>query len=542
MQNKNKTKDQLHVELARLRKQVVEYKIVKKELTEKLSTLEEAQRRTKIGNWKWYIPTNTFTWSKELYSIFGVDEKSYIPSAEAFAELVHPDDASYVLSPETFEKNNRAGKYEMEYRVIDQTTKQTKYVHLWGEVFHDLNGNIVGNLGTFQDITEQRRLEEQLRQSQKMDAIGTLAGGIAHDFNNLLAPILGYSQLAKVEFELDSEVVDYLSIIEETSIRAKDLVAKILVISRSSQINTDSVQLKNLIEEVLTVLQSSISKDIEIHKEIDFDLPLITADPSQIYQVVLNLCTNAAQAMQEGGDLWIRLNKLNPSVSPHKQKENQKKEFVCLSIQDNGCGMDAATLERIYEPFFTTKKRGGERGTGLGLSIASSVVKQHKGHMEVESDPGVGTVFRIYFPTLREAKSTFSRESGPSVVSGNDHILFVDDEKVVCDMGTSILKKLGYRVTNFTDSQEALRVFEANPQDFQLVVTDYSMRRLSGPQLIKKIKAVCSNIPILLVTGYSNLATPDNLKELNCDGIIAKPYNIEKLGQMVSQTLQKAKS
>ncbi len=542
MQNKNKTKDQLHGELAHLRKQVAEYKIVKKELSGKLSTLEEAQRRTKTGNWKWYIPTNTFTWSKELYSIFGVDEKSYIPSAEAFVELVHPDDASYVLSPETYEKNNRAGKYEMEYRVIDQTTKQTKYVHLWGEVFHDLNGSIVGNLGTFQDITEQRRLEEQLRQSQKMDAIGTLAGGIAHDFNNLLVPILGYSQLAKVEFELDSEMVDYLDIIEETAIRAKDLVAKILAISRSPQTNTDSVQLKNLIEEVLTVLRASISKDIEIHLEIDLDLSPISANPSQIYQVILNLCTNAVHAMQEEGDLWIKLNKINPSVFPHIQKENQNKEFICLSVQDNGCGMDAATLERIYEPFFTTKKRGGERGTGLGLSIASSVVKQYKGHMEVESDPGVGTVFRVYFPTLMEAKSSFKKESWPSVVSGNDHILFVDDEKVICDMGTSILKKLGYRVTNFTDSQEALRAFEANPQDFQLVVTDYSMPWLTGPQLTKKIKAVSSNIPILLVTGYSNLATPDNLHELNCDGIIAKPYNIEKLSQMVSQALQKAKS
>ncbi len=397
----------------------------------------------------------------------------------------------------------------------------------------------------FVDITDRKRVEEermklegQLRQSQKMEAIGTLAGGIAHDFNNLLTPILGYAELVIMKLNGSGNEIKYLRNIEESARRAKDLVEKILIISRSSLAQTESVQLKNLVEEVLTVLRASVPPSIDIHQETDFDLPPISADPSQIYQVILNLCTNAIQAMQEGGELWIRLNRIK-----HDHPQGQVvEEFLCLSIQDNGCGMDAATLERIYEPFFTTNEKGEQRGTGLGLSIISSVVKQHSGHMEVESDLGAGTIFRVYFPILKMEEALTPKESESPIVPGNEHILFVDDEEMVNEMGTTLLRELGYKVTNFSDSREALRVFESNPQDFQLVITDYSMPHLTGPQLMEKIKIICSDIPTLLITGYSNLATPDNLQEWNCDGIITKPYDFKKLSQTVSRVLEKSKS
>ena len=291
----------------------------------------------------------------------------------------------------------------------------------------------------------------------------------------------------------------------------------------------------------MIVLRASISKDIDIRQEIDFDLPLISADPSQIYQVILNLCTNAVQSMQERGELWIRLNRPKHNQLRHEQKQVTE-EFLCLSVQDNGCGMDAATIERIYEPFFTTKEKGEQRGTGLGLSIVSNVVKQHRGYLEVESDPGVGTIFRVYFPILKGEEALSPKVSESSVVSGNEHILLVDDEKMLCDMGTSILEDLGYRVTSFTDSQEALKAFDTNYQDFHLVVTDYSMPHLTGPQLMKKMKAIRSDIPMLLITGYSNLATPENIQEWGCDGIIAKPYDVKKLSQTVSLALAKLKT
>ncbi len=421
----------------------------------------------------------------------------------------------------------------------------------WYQLFYnpifDVLHHVIGFTLFCIDITEHKlaeearlMLENKLRQSQKMEAIGTLAGGIAHDFNNLLTPILGYTQLAKMNLAPNAKGTKYLEKVEESANRAKDLVQKVLLVSRKTTAITETVQLKNLVEEVLAVFQASIPANIDLRQEIDFDLPLISADSSQIYQMILNLCTNAVQAMPEGGELTIRLNKIKHSLP--LEQEQTSAEFICLSVQDNGCGIDSATLERIYDPFFTTKEKGEQRGTGLGLSIVSGVVKQHRGHIEVESISGGGTIFRIYFPVLMEEKAHSSKESETLVGFGNEHILLIDDDEMVCNLGADILEELGCQVTNFTDSQEAFQTFEENPQDFQLVISDYSMPGLTGPQLMKKMKAIRSDIPILLITGYANLATPENLQEWGCDGIVVKPYDVKKLSQTISQVLAKAKS
>ncbi len=388
------------------------------------------------------------------------------------------------------------------------------------------------------DTTEQKQIAEQLRQSQKMEAIGTLSGGIAHDFNNLLTPILGYAQLAKMNLEPYSNEVECLKNIEKSATRAKGLVEKILLISKSSLAHTETVQLKNLAEEVLTILRASIPKNINIRQEIDFDLPHIAADPSQIYQVILNLCTNAAQSMQiDGGDLWVRLNHVKHHHFAQNHEQQKEDEFICLSVQDNGCGMTAATLGRIYEPFFTTREKGARRGTGLGLSIVSSVIKQHKGHLEVESSVGAGTIFRVYFPVLTLVETSHPNEHPPAIVSGNEHVLLVDDDAIVNQLGTTFLEKLGYQVTSFTDSNEALRAFSADPQSFQLIITDHTMPSLDGPQLMEKIKAIRPDIPMLLITGYSNLATSENLQQWGCDGIVTKPYDLKNLSQVINLAL-----
>ncbi len=401
------------------------------------------------------------------------------------------------------------------------------------------NGNtIIAGIVVFHDITDLKLAQAQLHQSQKMEAVGTLAGGIAHDFNNLLAPIQGYAELAKMLLDPSSKETRYLDNILKSANRSADLVRKLLTITRSSPGETAAVQLNTLVEEVLTVLMASIPPSISIRQEIETDLPPISAEASQIHQVILNLCNNAVQAMQEGGELWIRLKRLNHQLS-NDQKQNAEGEFLCLSIQDTGCGMDAATLEHIFEPFFTTRGKGEHRGTGLGLSIVSSVVKQHKGHLEVESDPGAGTQFRVYFPIVTMGKALLPREIQSSVLSGHEHILLVDDEEMVNEMGVSILETLGYSVASFRDSQKALRAFESNPQHFQLVVTDYSMPHLTGPQLIEKIRAIPSDVPVLMITGYANLATPEKIDEWGCDGIVGKPYDINKLSQTVHHLLAK---
>ncbi len=403
---------------------------------------------------------------------------------------------------------------------------------------YDDGNTIIAGIVIFHDITDLKLAQAQLHQSQKMEAVGTLAGGIAHDFNNLLAPIQGYAELAKRRLDPDSKEIQYLDNILKATGRSKDLVKKLLFITRTSPDETVPVQLEALVEEVLTVLQASIPPSIDIRQEIESDLPPISAEVSQIHQVFLNLCNNAVQAMQDGGVLWIRLSRLNPQL-PNDQNQNTEDKFVCLGIQDTGCGMDAATLEQIFEPFFTTKGKGEHRGTGLGLSIVSSVVKQHKGHLDVESNPGTGTHFRVYFPIAILKKTLSPKEIEPPTLSGHESILFVDDEKMVNEMGASVLESLGYRVTSVTDSREAVRVFESNPQDFQLVITDYSMPHLTGPQLMKRMKTIRPSIPVLLVTGYANLATPEKIHEWRCDGIVTKPYEINKLSQTVRHLLAK---
>ncbi|MGK5091576.1 ATP-binding protein [Deltaproteobacteria bacterium TL4] len=420
-----------------------------------------------------------------------------------------------------------------ERKSMEEQLRQTKHELM------ALNEQLQQEIIEYKRVEAERdRMEVQIRQSQKMEAIGTLASGIAHDFNNLLTPILGYAQLVQTKLDPDSKEVQYLMHVSESATRAKDLVKKILLISDPSLKHTEAVQLEKLVDEVLTVLQASVSPNISIHREIDPELSPIYADPSLIHQAVLNLCTNAIEAMGQEGELRIKLKELQHHRI-HPNQEDSTEAFLCLSIQDNGCGMTDQTLERIYEPFFSTKERGGERGTGLGLSIVDSIVKQHGGHIEIESVPEMGTTFRVYFPAVIPAEELFS--STEPEFFGKGHILLVDDESLVNMMGTNVLENSGYQVTSFTNSLKAWETFNANPAAFQLLITDYSMPQLTGPQLMERIKFLRPDIPMILVTGYSNLVTQENLQEWRCDDIIAKPYKINTLRQSVKKVLEKSK-
>jgi signal transduction histidine kinase/ActR/RegA family two-component response regulator len=395
---------------------------------------------------------------------------------------------------------------------------------------------------TINDLTEQKRLQNQISQNQKMEALGALSGGIAHDFNNLLVPIMGYTEMIKMGLEPNCKEVGYAAAIGESARIAKDLIEKILLFSRKSPTITQSVQIKSVLEECLTLIRASIPKNIDIRQEIDFTLPLISADPSQLHQVIINLCTNAAQAMLGGGELWIRLNHIKHTTFAKTQEPPiPENDLICLSVQDDGCGMDAETLQRMYEPFFSTKEKGEQRGTGLGLAIVSNIAKQRSWHLEVESKVGAGTIFRIYFPTLPKDILLTPKAPVTPFVAEAERTLLVDDDRLVNKLGTTFLEKLGFNVTSFLDSQEALNEFEQNAQNYQLVITDYSMAQLSGPQLIERIRRIRSDIPILLITGYANLATPENLQEWGCDGIITKPYNMKQLSNSIQRVLARTK-
>jgi PAS domain S-box-containing protein len=396
---------------------------------------------------------------------------------------------------------------------------------------------------TISDLTEQKRLQTQVSQNQKMEALGTLAGGIAHDFNNLLVPIIGYAELIEMSLEHGCKEVEYAAAIVESARIARDLIEKILLFSRQSGTRTQAVQIKDVMNECLTLVRVSIAKNIDIRQEVDVDLPLISADPSQLHQVIMNLCTNAAQAMPEGGKLWVRLNLIrNARLVNGLELLSQGEEVICLSVEDNGCGMDNATLQRIYEPFYTTREKGEQRGTGLGLAIVANIVKQRKWHLDVASNVGEGTIFRIYFPTLPKADRVARKAKKADLAPGGERILLVDDDRLVNKVGTTFLKRLGFEVTSVLDSQEALKEFERNARGYQLVITDYSMAKLSGPQLIRRIKAVRDDVPVLLITGYANLATSENLQEWGCEGIIAKPFDVKQLSDAIRRVLSRANS
>ncbi len=379
------------------------------------------------------------------------------------------------------------------------------------------------------DVTEERkaeeerlRLEDQVRQAQKMEAIGTLAGGIAHDFNNILGAISGYAELGLEKAPEGSRVRRYLSQIFEASRRAVDLVSQILEFSRQSESEPRRLRMRPLTKEVLRLLRATIPRTIEIRRKIDAESDMVLADPAQIHQLVLNLCTNAYHAMQEkGGVLTVEL--VNEQLSRNFRISHQLKpgNYLKLTIQDTGAGIAPEHLDKIFDPFFTTKKPG--EGTGLGLSVVHGIVKKHRGTITVESRPGEGSTFKVYLPTLPEIEARAATENDGPVPKGSEHVLFVDDEFMLAQMMKDLLEGLGYRVTAKTNSVDALETFRSNPDEFDLVITDYTMPEMTGIGLAREIIGIRPQMPVILCTGFSQFITPEVAKSAGIREFILKP-------------------
>lgn len=378
-------------------------------------------------------------------------------------------------------------------------------------------------VGVLIDITERRELEAALLRSQKLEALGTLAGGIAHDFNNLLTPILGYSELVKRSLPEESKAHGYIDHVRKAAERAKQLVLNILLISRSGSADKEPLSLASLIEEVLVVVRASSPKALVIDTDLPDDIPTVDADAAKIYQVILNLCTNAVQAMSDQGHLSVRLDysETAPSIPDHQQSAEG---YVVMVIEDDGSGIPPETLEQIFDPFFTTKLKGERRGTGLGLSIVDSVIKDHDGTVEVASQPSVGTRFTIYLPaTSRPETRALEVHKHPLTVP-HARVMLVDDEEMVRALGEAMLTHLGCTVMSFADGVSALASFSRAPDDFDIVLTDYEMPEMSGIELLGHLRKIRGEIPVLLLTGYANLTTEEKRAELGFDGVLAKPY------------------
>lgn len=388
------------------------------------------------------------------------------------------------------------------------------------------------------DEKQRDRLEEKLAQAQKMEAIGNLAGGIAHDFNNILFPITGLSELMLDDLPKGSMEYENVQEILIAGRRGAELVKQILSFSRQYKHQMAPIRIQSILKEVLKLTRSTIPSYIEIKQDIKPDLDLIWGDAIQIHQIAMNIITNAYHAMEEkGGILTVLLKEFDLKSSDVPMIGLTPGSYAHLTISDTGHGIPAKMMEKIFDPYFTTKKKG--KGTGLGLSVVHGIVKSHKGEISVYSEIGQGTTFNIYLPLMKKTKGPDSTAKIPPLATGHERILLVDDEPAVAELEKKMIERLGYKVTMCDNSIEALKTFNSAPDTFDLIISDMNMPNLPGDQLTLELKKIRPDIPILICTGFSERIDNEIAQEMGVSGILMKPVVRSEMAKMIRNVLDK---
>ncbi len=448
------------------------------------------------------------------------------------AALFHRQDLELIRNP---------GIQTHESQVIGSDNARRDFV-LYKATFNDTEGQVAGMVGILLDITdlkkaerERRQLELQLQQTQKMEALGTLAGGIAHDFNNILAAIIGYTEIVTADTPAGTASHGYLKRVLEAGERARSLVKQILAFSRQGEMEPKPVQVKLIVKEVLKLLRASLPATIEIEQLIQSD-GAVMADPTQIHQVMMNLGTNAGYAMgQKGGRLTVALEEVDLDEDfTRLHADLQPGPYLKLTVVDTGRGITAENLTKIFDPFFTTKPKG--EGTGMGLSVVHGIVTGLGGLITVDSAPGQGARFQIYLPAL-QGEAALPAAEAKVLPTGHEHILFVDDEPFQTDMLKHLLGLLGYRVETCNTAAAALDLFSQQPQAFDLVITDMIMPKMTGDELAVRLLKLRPDVPIILATGYSADMNEAKAKALGIKALAFKPLVIEELSVLIRQVL-----
>ena len=552
---------------------VTEHKEMERALAKSEERLKLALEASQQAVWDWNLTTGVVEWSERAKTLFGFEPNADV-TYDQFLKRVQPDDRDRMRS-EVMKAIEQKREYDDEIRAI-WSDGAIHWLTAKGRVFFDENGKPVRMVGVGSDVTERKRMEaalreahdklelrvrertaqlstayevlraemqerqrieQQLRESQKMEAIGTLAGGIAHDFNNILAAIIGFTEMVIDDVSDKTDVQQKMEQVLKAGLRGRELVRQILTFSRKSKAEYSVVTLGPLIRETFRLLRSSLPTSISMTLNLEADADAVYVDPSQIQQVLMNLCTNAAYAMREtGGKLEISLGRITLGPGdPLPEADTPLGDYVVISVRDTGIGMDEAIKERIFEPFFTTKPR--EQASGLGLSVVYGIVKGHKGSIMVLSQPGKGSVFRVFLPKADMVDPAQEEASGP-VPQGNQRILFIDDEEILAEMGRSMLERLGYNVVVQTDSAEALRDFAEHPDKFDLVITDQTMPKMTGVTLAEKLLHIRPDIPIILCTGYSNLVSEETARAKGIRQLVMKPISRKEMAEVIHRVLE----
>jgi two-component system, cell cycle sensor histidine kinase and response regulator CckA len=451
--------------------------------------------------------------------------------------LLHPEDKEVVCEQvKQWETLKDDEIIELEYRL-----KRDEHDWRWLASSHKVfsrtpEGKPLLILGSAQDITEKKRLEEQLHHAQKMESIGTLAGGIAHDFNNLLTAIIGNAQLGLTNMTEDDPVKDRLIEIEKAGKRAGELTRQLLVFSRRQKIERRLININDTIGDFLKMLHRIIGEDVEVRFLTDASLPTVLIDPGQIEQVIMNLAVNARDAMSGGGQLIIEIHTvtLDEAYCQEHAFVNPG-QYVQIVMSDTGSGIDADTQQRIFEPFFTTKGVG--KGTGLGLSTVYGIVKQHDGFIQVYSEVGHGTTFKIYLPISEDGVEEALPEMQAKPLGGMETILIVEDEAGLRRLAKQILSELGYTVLTAEDGEQALEVYNASKDQIDLLLVDVIMPRLGGREVYERLQEMGSKTPVIFMTGYSTEMFQSNFIVDKGAALIQKPYTVNSLGQKVREIL-----
>ncbi|MES2309860.1 MAG: response regulator [Verrucomicrobiota bacterium] len=480
-------------------------------------------------------------------SIWGRPRESLYESMEHWFYPIHLEDISSVKA--FAQRSQRDGIHHVEFR-ITRPDGQERWIHNKAFPVFTESKTIDRIVGVASDITDQklldgkkRQLEAQLFQSQKMELLGTVSGGVAHDFNNILTPILGYSEMALEDPQCPPQFQNYILEIRRAGLIAKDLVQRLLTFTRFHKPEKKTVNLSHVIADSVQLLRSTLPSTIQINLHLPSQCSLTVADPIQVYQILLNLGTNAAHAMSSNdGLLEINLEELEfTAVQPVPNLTMTYRHYFAITVKDNGSGIDESIIKQIFDPFFTTKKCG--EGTGLGLSIVQSMIQAHEGAITIKSSPRQGSVFTIYLPIIPTEEVQTEPCRIDQIIKGNgENILIVDDHEAIGTMVQSSLTKMGYQARHISSNDSLLSDILKNISNFDLVITDQTMPKITGMDLIRKIRKTNETLPVVLMTGYSNCISMQELDALKNTTLLKKPFELQELARLLRVLFTQAKA